>query len=465
MARQGYAHELVHASTFPVVLSLLEGGVVGVLAVKAFNAEPWQYTMIAAAPMFANMTSLLWSRLARGRKKVRAIVELQLAVLAVVLAIALLPTNDYGAGMLVAMVILGRCLLSGVITLRSVVWRANYRRAARARITGKLALLMLIITALAPLGAYALIDLSEQAFRFVYAGSLAFGLFGIIAMSRVRLRHEKEILRHEMEDDAHPQPRGDDGAIYEFDRKRRSPQFWRVLKQDQTFRRYMICQFLAGLAMMSAETVMVFIIAGELTSGIESAYTASILLTATIPLLLAVFTMPAWAKVLDATHIVRFRVKQGGLWMGLQILNLTAALVLYKTGNALMAFPLFVLCRITLGMIRGGGMLAWNLGHNDFADRRMVAVYMGIHVTLTGIRGMIAPAAGMMLFTGWSGGALSWIGIGSVPAFSGLGPWIFAVSFCFAAAATTGFWLLARSMEKGQTPAEGTVKGAALGTR
>jgi hypothetical protein len=50
-----------------------------------------------------------------------------------------------------------------------------------------------------------------------------------------------------------------------------------------------------------------------------------------------------------------------------------------------------VASRLVLGLGIGGGMLAWELGHHDFASRQMANLYMGIHATLTGIRGLIAP--------------------------------------------------------------------------
>ena len=44
-------------------------------------------------------------------------------------------------------------------------------------------------------------------------------------------------------------------------------------------------------------------------------------------------------------------------------------------------------------------LLAWNLGHLHFARSDEAEVYMGIHVFLTGLRGLIAPAVGMLLWT------------------------------------------------------------------
>jgi hypothetical protein len=55
-----------------------------------------------------------------------------------------------------------------------------------------------------------------------------------------------------------------------------------------------------------------------------------------------------------------------------------------------------------MGAARSGGGLAWNIGHNDFAPSERAGAYMGVHVTLTGIRGAFAPFLGMALYLGWN---------------------------------------------------------------
>ena len=48
---------------------------------------------------------------------------------------------------------------------------------------------------------------------------------------------------------------------------------------------------------------------------------------------------------------------------------------------------------VLLGIGYAGGTLAWNLGHQDFASAERDADYMAVHVTLNGIRGILAPIA------------------------------------------------------------------------
>jgi hypothetical protein len=51
-----------------------------------------------------------------------------------------------------------------------------------------------------------------------------------------------------------------------------------------------------------------------------------------------------------------------------------------------------------LGSANAGANLGWNLGHNDFASIGRAQQYMGVHVTLTGVRGAIAPPLGILFY-------------------------------------------------------------------
>src|SRR5437773_1404899 len=63
---------------------------------------------------------------------------------------------------------------------------------------------------------------------------------------------------------------------------------------------------------------------------------------------------------------------------------------------------------VLLGAAQAGANLGWNLGHNDFASIGRAQHYMGVHVTLTGLRGGVAPPLGVLAYMGlewWHPGA------------------------------------------------------------
>jgi len=56
--------------------------------------------------------------------------------------------------------------------------------------------------------------------------------------------------------------------------------------------------------------------------------------------------------------------------------------------------------------------LAWNLGHQHFAPPNRDAEYMGVHVTLTGVRGLLGPLLAVEIYrrlapVGWGSGVFA----------------------------------------------------------
>ncbi len=442
MARPSYRLELVTASTFPLAVAVLESGVVGVLAKKTFHVSEFELATIMAAPIFANLTSFMWAMFARGRHKLPFIAGLQAAVLLTLLVISILPTAGAGPLMLVAVVILARCLLAGVVTLRSIVWRQNYPQASRAQITGRFTILASLIMATGPLIGFYIQDLSEDSFRWIYRVVVLIAAVGVVCFSKIRLRGEKHLLDFERNPDATPQPHGEPGRVYSFDPDGQTSKrhtVWTILREDHDYRWYMIWQFAGGMANLLGVFAVIRLVI-DLTEGHDYEYALSILITTTVPMAVAMLTVPVWARYLDRVHITEFRTRQGLLWIVSQAGLWLAAM----TGIVW----LLILPQVLQGVSRGGGMLAWNLGHNDFADRRMVPLYMGIHVTLTGVRGFLAPYLAITLISGWSADAIPFV---TLPAFGGIGHHVFLVTTGFAVIATLGFWRLRQTVAVAQS--------------
>jgi hypothetical protein len=182
--------------------------------------------------------------------------------------------------------------------------------------------------------------------------------------------------------------------------------------------------FAAGFGNMLIEAPLIFLITRELSAS----YATSIGLTMVIPFAVSLLSLPLWARYLDRVHVAQFRARQSILWVLAQVLTLVGALF----GS----IAWLAVSRFVMGIARGGGSLAWQLGHNDFARSDQLSAYMGIHVTLTGVRGAIAPLLGMFLYTQWGG-----IDDG------GFGAWVFAVAAFISGLSGIGFNRLYRQMK------------------
>ncbi|MEM7577382.1 MAG: MFS transporter [Planctomycetota bacterium] len=421
MSRPAFSRELVTAGTLPFAVAMLEGGVVGVVSKTIFNVSDLGFAAIFAAPMFANVTSLLWARLSRGKAKVAFTTMIMAVLLMLVASVAFLPTGGMGPGMLVLIVVLGRVCMAGMVALRSTIWRMNYTRSVRGQATARFVMLASLILALWPIFVGPLLDANAELFRVLYPFSAILGALGVLSFWQIRVRGERQLLRDENQPDVSDAPLQPNGKPHNA---------LSVLRHDTNFRSYMVWQFLAGVGNMAGSTAFALFVINTLKDT-PTENTQSMLLNATIPLGLAVVSLSWWARRLDGLHITRFRVIHGVTWVINQGLNGLAA----WTGW----LPLLYLASGAHGVARGGGMLAWQLGHNDFADRRLVALYMGIHQALTGVRGIFAPFVGTLLLTGWQPFTIAGQ---TFRGWEGIGAGVFVVTTAAVFASWLGFWSL-----------------------
>lgn len=433
-ARRNYQHELAAMTTWPIAVTMIEGAVVGVIAEKAFaSAFPggetpaWTIATLAAAPAFSSITSFVWTRFAEGRRVVRAVAGIKIAVLVLVLLIAAIPLTEVGLYIFTFAAVLSRVAMTGVITLRSVLWRANYERHERARITGKLITLQTLIIAIVGMIVGYLMDLNEQAFRLLFPLSIIFGLIGVYHIARLRVRRPHLVSPATgsdlaPSDQGGPAVVGDDAESRARFRERlrragqtfaraaptvaavasvpmagtRAVRSWlqtiramrTVMREDEAFRGYMNCMFMLGLGNLSVMAPLVRL----LNTKFEVDYFWSLMILQTIPMIMIPVTIPVWARLLDRVHIIRFRAVHAWVFV--------AGQALLALGAIAGSFVLMFIAAFARGAGFGGGSLAWNIGHNDFSTSEKAGLYMTIHVTLTGVRGLFGSFFGMLIYEG-----------------------------------------------------------------
>jgi len=360
-------------------MGAIEGGVVGVLTKRLFDGVVdqtvlgWAVATLAAAQGFANISSFLWVGLSHGRHKIRITTMLQVAVVIMIATVAIVPRTPFGLVLLLCCVVGTRICWTGVVTLRTTIWQANYPRSKRASVAGKIATIQALVLAGVGLGIGSAMDLNEESFRWVYPIAAGFGIVGAWIYSKVQIKGHKALLKKERE----------------------SPQLasvfpWNTIKllgEDPQYAKYMACQFIFGLGNLMLTAPLVVIINNQF----EFDYLGEILVISTIPIILIPLSIPFWSKFLDKVHVLHFRAIHS--WF-----LVTSALCFGFSIAFGSHIGLWIAASIR-GIGFGGGVLAWNLGHQDYAPIEQSGRYMGLHVTLTGIRGLIAPAIGMILYT------------------------------------------------------------------
>ncbi|MEM7630025.1 MAG: hypothetical protein AAF356_11495 [Planctomycetota bacterium] len=419
MARANYAKELLAAICFPFALVVFEGSVLSVLVRLIYEGRVddrllnYASAFIAVVPALANVSSFAWVRLSHARDKIRAITILNSTMLALVVLLAFMPRNTAGLIAIAAIAIVARTCWAGFTTLRSTVWKQNYPDNARARITGRfgqvgptlLAVLSLSLGAamnaaerldqhLANIAlAFAsftspLPDLSTLVFRVFVPVGAVIATVALVSWRRIRVRERRALSRAEAASDRASAPSFNPVRLIA------------VLRKDRAYDRFMTAQLLLGLGNIMSMSLLAIV----LREVFSVTYFAGLLVSTAITLLVMPLSIPFWARLFDRTHILEFRAIHSWIFV--------VALSILLVATRLELFWLMVVFAILKGVAFGGGMLGWTLGHLDFAPKDQVTQYMGVHVTLTGLRGIIAWAFGVTLYEGLERlqtGAGTWI--------------------------------------------------------
>jgi MFS family permease len=419
LALAGYRRERLTEACFTVGPALMEGGFIGVIADKLFHVHPAVLALVTAAPMFGNLSSAFWARLAHGRRRVPFATALMAGFALCVALVALVPEGAVGAWLLVGALIAARLLLGGIVTLRSVVWTLNYPSEARGRVTARLSVVSTLGIAATAWAGGALLDGNPERFRLVYAIGAGVAALGVLAFSRVPVVGEDDHLDEERALGGEGNERG---SVIS------------VLREDGDYARFLGWQMLLGVAAMMTEAPLLYLVSRQM----GASYAESIGIMIVIPFALSVVAIPFWATYLDRVHVSSFRSVHSWVFAFAQALLWVGAIA-HSLG-------ILALARVVNGAARSGGGLAWNIGHNDFAPSARAGLYMGVHVTLTGLRGAIAPFLGMALYLGWSARPLPFTSL-ALPEWAGLGDTLLILSAGLSSIAALGFRSLKRRIE------------------
>lgn len=375
-----YRRELLPWALSGFSLGLVEGATAAVLVKKGFaDLAPREVVNLAVAfvsgaPALSNMTSFVWANLAHGRERVRML-SMLLAVFGVLVgAIGLWPRASAGLAFTVVSVITARVVWAGVLTARTAVWSANYPRQVLARFTGGIVTVTALGMALAAAFAGIVMQTEPSLARWLYAAAGLTGLAAAWFYRRMRVRQSFRLRRAEHAE-------GGSEAVFSFAIMRR------ILREDPSYRRFMtaLAFYGAGNLMIAAQLVVMYSDELHLPAALQ------VVLLTIVPLLCVPLFTPMWARMFDAGHVVEFRARQ--CWVLIYAMGVVALAVL--TGFT----PLLWLAAVLFGIATAGANLGWNLGHNDFASLGKVQQYMGVNVTLTGMRGLVAPPVGVLVYS------------------------------------------------------------------
>ena len=153
----------------------------------------------------------------------------------------------------------------------------------------------------------------------------------------------------------------------------------RYVKEDDLFRRTLVCWMLMGFANLMMVPLRIEYLANP---KYEMGMTVGMIavLTGVIPNVARLILSPIWGWLFDHMNFFALRII---LNIGFALGTLTFFLSDSRTG--------LVAAAIIYGISAAGGDVAWSLWVTKFAPPERVADYMSVHTFLTGVRGVLAP--------------------------------------------------------------------------
>lgn len=433
MARHNYRRELTAAFFLPFMLVLFEGSVLSVLVRVRFEgavADGLLNTMtafIAVAPAMANLSSFVWVKLSHGRHKVETLTRIMSVMILVVVLIGVAPRNTGGLFLTAMAALTARLCWSGIVTLRSTIWRQNYPNGSRARITGRFAMLLTLLISGHALIVGWVMDLStktnaatgepvlpvtgDQVLLFAVSSGCLMGLVGLRSWKRVRVREHRQLIESERVTEHKNAPSFNPVKLVS------------VLRNDRDFDRYMSAQMLLGIGNIMTVGLLPIVLRERFgTQNFDG------LLVTTLSMAMMPLSIPFWSRLLDARHAASYRAIHSWVFVA----SLSVLLVGIITGS----YGVLIVFSVVRGIGFGGGALGWTLAHLDFAPVEQTTRYMGVHVTLTGLRGLICWLSGVALYEGLEN------------IETGAGVWVFALSLALTTGGASWFVWLARDMAR-----------------
>jgi len=166
-----------------------------------------------------------------------------------------------------------------------------------------------------------------------------------------------------------------------LERPRRHP--WAGLTwlwRDRAFGYVCAAWMLMGIANLAIMPLRMEFVANE-DPGVGLGYDAWIvlMLIQIVPGIVRFLSARFWGRMFDGANFIALRI----------VLNLLFGL------NMLLFFQdqfwMQILAAVCFGLGEGGGEIAWSLWVTKFAPANRTAEYMGVHVFLTGVRGVLIP--------------------------------------------------------------------------
>lgn len=381
-----------YTARFHIPAAGLEGLVAGVFTLndivlrKTFGASAFLVTLMVAAPPVSQLLAIVWGNLMEGRSKRPFILGFggigRLALLLVAVA-----TTPLGFSLPVVFSI---TMATAIVPALNALYQTNYTNMDRGQVFGWVMSVTAVCNIAGSMGAGAWMDLDPRAYRWIYPLAGVVGLGASILYYRIRARRLALTLRvSRRARAAGHEPRADRLAaaadwLGDVQRALRHPLRGALttFRADPDFLRFEAAYMVYGLAWMLVQPVIPIFLVDEIRIEYgQAALARGLVFWGVISL-----ASPLFGRMLDRWNAVRVSIVGFAL-----LIFFPLAMALSRSLPAIYAsFAIY-------GLAMAAVNISWTMGPMLFAGNRDAAVYMGVHVTMVGIRGLVGNPLGLLL--------------------------------------------------------------------
>jgi MFS family permease len=392
LARPTFRYDLLGTFFAYMGVVMMVGSVTQLFLLNSLRGSPWFAPVLVSGVTSGHLVGGLAADILQRRRRVPYIIAARVGMAVVMLVIALLPVSRASV-VPYALLIIAASMLSAIsLNIQSAIWQSNYPQHLRGRIVSRLLMVRFGSVLIGSAGAAAALDRWPWAHHLLYSLSAMCLLLSAAAFSRIRVRREKYLLRM-----AHRKPRKWLAGL-------------RLLLEDRAYARYVALHMMTGS--------MVHMVSGMLVPAFADifgvSYSEGIGSMVVVPTVIMLVGLPLAGHIFDRSAVMRFRGVNTTFW--------ASFLGLLFAGLWLKSWPLVIGAFVVRGIAQSSGGVLWNVAHTRFAPPSQAQLYMGLHMTLVGLRGLVMPFVGMLLYTL-------------------MGLWMLPVAFSIAAMASLGFYL------------------------
>ncbi len=342
-------------------------------AIRSFDAPDLVKGLLSAGIAFGLFVAPMGQRVAAATKLPVARVG-ALCFLFAAVGYGITSRADTLAVFVVAF-LLANCLIAQIPSLFVTVYARNYDHRDRGRLVSNTFILAAIVGAFLSFFGGEYLDIHPESFGTIFLLMAAAALVSALAVSRI----PSEPLQ------VRPKRRGGNYAL---------------IFEDRLFGKMLTAWMVLGLANLSLLPLRVEILANPVY-GFNLPNSQVIFLTVVVFALARIVGLKFFGLIFEKMNFLAFRVLINGLLFSAILCYFNFSnLWIIGLGSALFGF----------GM--GGGNLAWNLWVTRIAPDEKVSEYMSVHMSLTGIRGVLSPVIAYSLLPFFTPQTLSWFSLG-----------------------------------------------------